>query len=286
MPRTAPRSPLARRPWTTPWITSQRACDPAGVPVPNFQTKYGGRAYATPQQLLAYRLAQGRMVETPPPSMVISWQRGVLDRVRDSRNVSDIAGPGGGVLQLSGGVGFVYLPAGAPMVAIALEELAAMGTRTVVGLGTAGAIAPGLAVGDVVVCSAALRDDGTSHHYERDGRWAAPDEKVAEHLRTALPEAAFGSTWTTDAPYRETIEEIAAYQREGVLTVDMEASALFTVGACLGVRAASVFCISDVLNADTWQPHFYSSAVEHSLWTTFERVETLLRDTFLDGETE
>lgn len=189
--------------------------------MPNFQTKHGGRAYATPHQMLAYRIAQGRTVETPPLSMVISWQRGVLDRVRDSRNVSEIAGPAGGVLELSGGVGFVYLPPGAPLVAIALEELAAMGTRTVVGLGTAGAIAPGLAVGDVVVCSAALRDDGTSHHYERDGRWAAPDEKVTEHLRAALPGAAFGSTWTTDAPYRETIEEIAAYQGEGVLTVDM-----------------------------------------------------------------
>ena len=256
------------------------------MPVPNFQTKHGGRAYATPQQLLAYRVAQGRTVEAPPLSMVFSWQRGVLDRVRDSRSVSEIAGPAGGVLDLSGGVGFVYLPLGAPMVAIALEELAAMGTRRVVGLGTAGAIARRLTVGDVVVCSAALRDDGTSHHYERDGRWAAPDEKVTEHLRAALPGAAFGSTWTTDAPYRETIEEIAAYQGEGVLTVDMEASALFTVGASLGVRAASVFCISDVLNADTWQPHFHSSAVDDALWATFERVETLLQDAFLDGDTE
>lgn len=181
---------------------------------------------------------------------------------------------------LSAAVGFAFLPIGAPLVAIAVEELAALGTRTVVGLGTAGAIAAQLAVGDVVVCSAALRDEGTSHHYERDARWAAPNKHVTEHLRAALPGAAFGPTWTTDAPYRETAEEIAAYQREGVLTVDMEASALFTVGASLGVQTGGVFCVSDVLHGDTWQPHFYSTAVDDALWATFERIEALLQDTF------
>ena len=260
-------------------VTAPLPYDPVGVPVPNFEAKHSGRAYTTPHQLFAYRIARGRTVENAPPSVVISWQRNVLDRVRASRNVREIAGPAGGILGLSEAVGFAFLPIGAPLVAIALEELAALGTRTVVGLGTAGAIATRLAVGDVVVCSAALRDDGTSHHYERDGRWAKPNQRVTEQLRAAVPSAAFGATWTTDAPYRETFEEIAAYQREGVLTVDMEASALFTVGASLGVRTASVFCVSDELYGDTWQPHFYSKAVDDALWTTFERIEALLHDT-------
>lgn len=251
--------------------------------MPNFGEKHGGRPYATPHQLFAYRIAQGRTVENAPASVVISWQRNVLDRVRDSRTTIEIAGPAGGILGLSETAGFAFLPIGAPLVAIALEELAALGTRTVVGLGTAGAIAARLAVGDVVVCSAALRDEGTSHHYERDERWAVPNPRVTEHLRAALPRAAFGPTWTTDAPYRETAEEIAAYQREGVLTVDMEASALFTVGASLGVRTAAVFCVSDVLHGDTWQPHFYSRMVDDALWATFERIEELLQGTFDRG---
>lgn len=247
------------------------------VPVPNFQTKHGGRPYVTPHQLFAYREAHGRTVKQPPSSMVITWQPRVLERVRGSRNVTEIAGPGGAILELSASVGFACLPIGAPLVAILLEELAALGTHTVIGLGTAGAIAPGRTIGDVVVCSAALRDDGTSHHYKPDGRWAAPDETITEQLRAALPGAAFGPTWTTDAPYRETAEEIVAYQREGVVTVDMEASALFTVGAFLGVKTASVFCISDALHGDTWQPHFYSAEIDDAMWTTFERIEALLQ---------
>lgn len=67
-----------------------------------------------------------------------------------------------------------------------------------------------------------------------------------------------------------------AYRGEGVLTVDMEASALFTVGSCLGVRTGSVFCVSDVLRGDTCEPHFYATDVDDALWTAWEKVEALL----------
>jgi hypothetical protein len=62
-------------------------------------------------------------------------------------------------------LGFARLAIGAPAAAIAVEELAAWGVQAVVGVGFAGAIAADLAPGDVVVCAAALRDEGTSRHY-------------------------------------------------------------------------------------------------------------------------
>jgi purine-nucleoside phosphorylase len=46
-------------------------------------------------------------------------------------------------------------------------------------------------------------------------------------------------TWTTDAPYRETVEEITRYRGEGILTVEMEAAALFTVARPSGLAAAA-----------------------------------------------
>lgn len=61
-------------------------------------------------------------------------------------------------------LGFAHLPIGAPVVGIVVEELAAVGVEVIVGIGTAGAIAEHLRPGDAVVCSAARRDDGTSHH--------------------------------------------------------------------------------------------------------------------------
>ena len=66
-----------------------------------------------------------------------------------------------------------------------------------------------------------------------------------------------GTSWTPDAPYRETIKEIREYQADGVLTVEMEASAVFTVAKYLNLEAASLFTISDYLGENEWNLHFH-----------------------------
>ncbi len=85
-----------------------------------------------------------------------------------------------------------------------------------------------------------------------------------------------GPSWTTDAPYRETAEEIAEYRAEGVLTVEMEASCLFTVSRITGTAAAAAFVVSDVLHGEQWEPHFSSADVAQGLWTLFEAAEACL----------
>ncbi len=56
-----------------------------------------------------------------------------------------------------------------------------------------------------------------------------------------------GKGWTIDAPYRETKKEIKKYQKEDVLAVDMEASAMFAIAKAFKVKAAAIFVISDNL---------------------------------------
>ena len=252
------------------------------MPVPHYEDKHLGRPYVTPHQLLSYRASQGQLIETPPPAVVFGWQNVLLERVRSARSFREITGPAGAVLELSPALGFARLPVGAPAAAIVIEELAALGVETIVGVGTAGGLSPDLEIGQAVVCSAALRDEGTSHHYSPPGRWALPDSELLASLRSALPDAAVGPSWTTDAPYRETAEEIVAYRDEGILTVDMEASAMFTIGASLDIRTASVFCVSDVLHGEEWEPHFQSPNLEDTLWRLFATVESMLTS---DGPT-
>ena len=66
-----------------------------------------------------------------------------------------------------------------------------------------------------------------------------------------------GTTWTIDAPYRETVTEVRKYRDEGVLTVEMEAAAIFSVAEYLNLNACAIFTISDYLTEDKWELHFH-----------------------------
>jgi uridine phosphorylase len=249
------------------------------MPFPNLEGKHAGRPYVTPRQLLDYHESRGDSLGAAPRAVVLTWQGRLLARVRERREYQELRGAGVGsstLLRLAPDLGLVRLPIGAPAAAIAVEELSARGTELFIGVGTAGAIDERLAAGDLVVCSAALRDEGTSHHYAPPEPFAVPDPGLTARLRAALPAAAHGPSWTTDAPFRETAEEIAKYRAEGVLTVEMEASCLFTVARALGVTAAVAFVVSDVLHGEQWEPHFGSADILHGLWTLFETAEECL----------
>ncbi|MFR9804953.1 hypothetical protein ACL02T_22100 [Pseudonocardia sp. RS010] len=88
---------------------------------------------------------------------------------------------------------------GAPLSAIFLEELIALGVRAAVAVGGAGSLVPELTVGHAVVVDSALRDEGTSFHYLPAGRVArstgrrpAPDSTAA---RSTTPRSTAGRGW-------------------------------------------------------------------------------------------
>jgi uridine phosphorylase len=165
---------------------------------------------------------------------------------------------------LSPKVGIAHISGpGAPFAAIVVEELAALGVKQFLIVGLAGSLQAGLRVGSLVVCEKALRDEGTSHHYVKRGAFARSSPRLAAELKATLKRHrvsfAEGPGWTTDAPYRETIAELRRYRRSGILTVEMEAAAVFTVAQCLWGRAAALFVISDHLDERGWEPRFHDS---------------------------
>jgi uridine phosphorylase len=143
---------------------------------------------------------------------------------------------------------------GAPVAALVLEELATLGARQFINIGIAGALPTDLKFGDLVLCTSALRDEGLSHHYLPPERYAYPSATLTARLRAMLVERGVkfheGPAWTVDAIFRETLDEAVAYRDEGVLCVEMEASALFVVGSVRNVEVASLVAISDHLLAD------------------------------------
>ena len=154
--------------------------------------------------------------------------------------------------------GFGY---GAPAAVGRMENLIALGVRRFVSLGSAGGLQPDLEVGNLVVCTGAVRDEGVSHHYLPSHVEVAPDPILTAALSAELSghgPIRTGRTWTIDAPYRETVAEVHHYRADGVLTVEMEAAALFAVAAVRGVAIAGAFCISDLLHRHEWHPDFNS----------------------------
>jgi|YelNatPaOPRAMG01_1025707.scaffolds.fasta_scaffold00258_36 uridine phosphorylase len=146
--------------------------------------------------------------------------------------------------------------AGGPLLATIVEEIGALGVRDFLIVGTAGAINTRVNIGDFVLCSRAIRDEGTSYHYAKPSFFAFPDKTLNKSIEQVFIEQnkklIRGGTWTTDAPYRETSLEVNAFAKMGILTVDMEASALFTVCRKLGFRGSALFMVSDLLYEEQW----------------------------------
>ncbi|HXQ92965.1 MAG TPA: nucleoside phosphorylase, partial [Nitrososphaerales archaeon] len=172
---------------------------------------------------------------------------------------------------------------GAPTTVMHMEELIAWGAKRFVILGMAGGINQKLNPGDVVVCTKSIRDEGTSHHYVKNAKYAFATKDLTDALFVSLSKEfkrlCKGSSWTIDAPYRETVKELIHYRSEDVMTVEMEASAVFAVGQVLGVETSAVFVISDLLTEKGWKPSMHSSSVLSKLVAVFEPTKNILKST-------
>jgi len=149
------------------------------------------------------------------------------------------------------------------------EELAAMGAKKMILMTWGGTLQTDTRPGDIVVCNRAIRDEGASHHYLPASKYVDADASLVSELVNAIQmrgtQCTTGTTWTTDAPYRETREEVMQYQAEGVKTVEMESAGLFTVGQVRGVQTASVVIGMDSLASLRWQTPERLDGIMHSL---------------------
>ncbi|HUY54027.1 MAG TPA: nucleoside phosphorylase [Candidatus Nanopelagicaceae bacterium] len=169
-----------------------------------------------------------------------------------------------GLIGILGGFGV-----GAPAAINRMEDIAASGPRRFLAIGFAGGLQPDLEVGDLVVCDRAIRDEGVSHHYLAPGPYSHPSVALTGRLEAQLALGSgpvrVGTTWTIDTPYRETVDELAHYRDQGVLTVEMEAAALAAVAEFRGLEFATAFTISDQLTGERWQPQFHHEAAQAGL---------------------
>lgn len=146
-------------------------------------------------------------------------------------------------------VGIVGCAVGAPFAVLIAEELFACGCRLLVSMTSAGQIVPARPTPYFVIIDRALRDEGTSYHYAAPSEYGEADSDLvaaaADAVKAQGLRAIVGASWTTDAPFRETAEAVAAARERGILAVEMEAAALYTFARTAKAR---VLCLAHVTN--------------------------------------
>jgi len=145
--------------------------------------------------------------------------------------------------------GIIGRVVGAPFAVLVAEELFASGCQLLISITSAGQI---MSLGQppyVVLIEHALRDEGTSYHYLPPSTYSHIDPTLQEILcatwdHNCIP-LYIGSSWTTDAPFRETEAMIARCRTQGILAVEMEAAALYALARA---KQYSIICFAYVTN--------------------------------------
>lgn len=147
-------------------------------------------------------------------------------------------------------VGVIGCAVGASFAVLLAEQLFASGCELLLSVTSSGMIT---SLGDppyFVIINRALRDEGTSLHYLPPGDWSAAPGRLLDlvdgRLGGLVQRVVTGSTWTTDAPYRETEAAIAEAEALGIAAVEMEAAALYALATA---RHRDVLCLAHVTNS-------------------------------------
>jgi len=171
---------------------------------------------------------------------------------------------------------------GAPMSASLMEEVIAFGGRTFLACGGAGVLENDFALGHLMVVDSAVRDEGTSYQYIPAAREIKAQPEMVAVIESTIKDRNIpfltGKTWTTSAPYRETVARIAQRKQEGCLTVEMEAAAMMAVAEFRQVRFGQILYGGDNLGGETWDQRSWERASdvrENLFWLCADILTTL-----------
>lgn len=231
---------------------------------PQYEKKYLGKSIINPKDFINYKQIK---IQNLPKNYILIYNKRLLKyfKKKYTQKFKIIKIFNHLTIQKLGNIGLVFMEGvGSPHAVLVFEELIAMGGRNFINIGEAG----GLSHDGFFLCEKALRDEGTSYHYSAPTKWAYPNKNLTNQLSKSMKENGItfsvGSSWTMDAFYKETEKEVQYYKKEGIVTAEMEASALFVVADYRNVSIASAFIVSDILGKK-WEPQHHKLDVKLGL---------------------
>ncbi|HQZ38013.1 MAG TPA: nucleoside phosphorylase [Vicinamibacterales bacterium] len=225
--------------------------------LPLFQHALESPSAFTPERLMdAVRAERGLAHEAVPPLCVLDFDGDLSDHLAEEGATSPMASwacfhTSMRVMTLNGlPCGIVPRTIGGPYAVLVAEQLWAAGAKLIVGITSAGRVSPTLPLPSIVVVDEAVRDEGTSLHYAPPSPTVVTPttgmmEVLLRELSTLSPCVCRGPVWTTDAPYRETPEQLRFWAEKGVLAVEMQSASLFAFAHARGAQVAMVALVSN-----------------------------------------
>lgn len=156
------------------------------------------------------------------------------------------------------GVDITFFMAGVsgPWISADMEELHAQGVEKFIIFGNCGVLDSSIEDCSIIIPTKAFRDEGTSYHYQPASDMIDIDLKYEQDFLEILDKYKFdhtrGYTWTTDAFFRETLEKIEYFKKNGAVCVEMEGAVIAAVGKRLGVDYFTFYYAGDNLDSTEW----------------------------------
>ncbi len=155
---------------------------------------------------------------------------------------------------------------GAPAAVTDLEDIHAMGVNKFIVFGNCGVLDKNIADCGIIIPNKALRSEGTSFHYMPPSVSIDLNKKYTKEFKEILDNLGYtyteGTTWTTDAFYRETKDIVTKRCNEGAITVEMEASALQAVANFRNFELFIFFYAGDNLDNEAWDKRSLSGDIK------------------------
>lgn len=160
---------------------------------------------------------------------------------------------------------------GGPSAAIVISELAELGARTFVRVGTCGSLTAGLGVGELVIVTEAICEDGTSRALASAARVAPAPDLLARLIAAASAAAAQPAApaagghaagaervvaaqpavaVSTDLFYDRPLGERDRWAARGAAVVELETAAVLALASRRGLSAAALLLVADVIGPD------------------------------------
>jgi len=158
-----------------------------------------------------------------------------------------------------------------------LDRLIALGMERFVAIGSVGTLDENIKRGELIIPEFAIIDEGFSYHYIEPSRYSYPSKRLLKiakgYFNKNNIEYKLGGTWTTEALHRETFRKRDKFLKEGCLTVEMEASALFSVANCRKKDIMALFSVGDCIGGKKWKSRKDSKTI-----SKIQKTDSILLD--------